>query len=87
MDRLVSITPFVRVAESGGFTAAARRLNASTAAVSENVQALENALGVRLLNRTTRRVSRPRSAANITSVACRSCMTWRRRMTPPAHCR
>lgn len=57
MDRLVSITAFVRVAESGGFTAAARRLNVSTAGVSENVQALENALGVRLLNRTTRRVS------------------------------
>jgi DNA-binding transcriptional LysR family regulator len=57
MDRLVSITAFVRVAESGGFTAAARRLNLSTAAVSENVQALENALGVRLLNRTTRQVS------------------------------
>ena len=56
MDRLVSITAFVRVAESGGFTAAARRLNVSTAAVSENVQALENALGVRLLNRTTRKV-------------------------------
>jgi DNA-binding transcriptional LysR family regulator len=55
MDRLVSITAFVRVAESGGFTAAARRLNASIAAISENVQALENALGVRLLNRTTRR--------------------------------
>jgi DNA-binding transcriptional LysR family regulator len=57
MDRLVSITAFVRVAESGGFTAAARRLNLSTAAVSEQVQALENALGVRLLNRTTRQVS------------------------------
>jgi DNA-binding transcriptional LysR family regulator len=57
MDRLVSITAFVRVAESGGFTAAARRLNLSTTAVSERVQALENALGVRLLNRTTRQVS------------------------------
>ena len=57
MDRLASITAFVRVAESGGFTAAARRLNLSTAAVSEQVQALENALGVRLLNRTTRQVS------------------------------
>ena len=56
MDRLASITAFVRVAESDGFTAAARRLNVSTATVSENVQALENALGVRLLNRTTRRV-------------------------------
>jgi DNA-binding transcriptional LysR family regulator len=32
-------------------------MNVSTATVSENVQALENALGVRLLNRTTRRVS------------------------------
>ena len=57
MDRLTSIAAFVRVAESGGFTAAARRLTVSTAAVSENVQALENALGVRLLNRTTRKVS------------------------------
>ena len=56
MDRLVSITAFVRVAESDGFTAAARRMNVSTATVSENVQALENALGVRLLNLTTRRV-------------------------------
>ena len=43
-------------AEIGGFTAAARRLNVSTDAVSENVQALENALGVRLLNRITQRV-------------------------------
>jgi DNA-binding transcriptional LysR family regulator len=57
MDRLVSITAFVRVAESGGFTAAARRLNLPTTAVSERVQALENVLGVRLLNRTTRQVS------------------------------
>lgn len=57
MDRLAGITAFVRVAENGGFTAAARRLNLSTTTVSEHVQALENALGVRLLNRTTRRVS------------------------------
>jgi DNA-binding transcriptional LysR family regulator len=57
MDRLASITAFVRVAENGGFSAAARSLNRSTTAVSDQVQALENALGVRLLNRTTRRVS------------------------------
>jgi DNA-binding transcriptional LysR family regulator len=57
MDRLAGITSFVRVAESGGFTAAARRLNLATTTVSEQVQALENALGVRLLNRTTRQVS------------------------------
>ena len=57
MDRFASITAFVRVAESRGFSAAGRRLNLSKATVSDQVQALENALGVRLLNRTTRRVS------------------------------
>jgi DNA-binding transcriptional LysR family regulator len=56
MDRFASITAFVRVAESGGFSAAGRRLNLSKATVSDQVQTLENALGVRLLNRTTRRV-------------------------------
>ncbi len=57
MDRFASITAFVRVAESGGFSAGGRRLNLSKATVSDQVQVLENALGVRLLNRTTRRVS------------------------------
>jgi DNA-binding transcriptional LysR family regulator len=57
MDRFASITAFIRVAESGGFSAAGHRLNLSNATVSDHVQALENALGVRLLNRTTRRVS------------------------------
>jgi DNA-binding transcriptional LysR family regulator len=57
MDRFASITAFVRVAESAGFSAAGRRLSLSKATVSDQVQSLENALGVRLLNRTTRRVS------------------------------
>lgn len=57
MDRFASIMAFVRVADSGGFSAAGRRLNLSKAAISDQVQALENALGVRLLNRTTRRIS------------------------------
>ena len=57
MDRLASITAFLRVAENGGFSAAARSLNVSPTTVSDQVQALETALGVRLLNRTTRRVS------------------------------
>ena len=48
---------FVRVAESGGFSAADRCLNLSKATVSDQVQALEDTLGARLLNRTTRRVS------------------------------
>jgi DNA-binding transcriptional LysR family regulator len=57
VDRIAGITAFVRVVESGGFTSAARRLNLSTTTVSAQVQALEQALGVRLLNRTTRQVS------------------------------
>jgi DNA-binding transcriptional LysR family regulator len=57
MDRLTSLTAFVRVVDSGGFSAAGRRLNMSTTMVSNHVQSLEDRLGARLLNRTTRKVS------------------------------
>ena len=57
MDRLASLTAFVRVVENGGFTAAARHLNLSTTMVSNHVLQLEERLGARLLNRTTRKVS------------------------------
>src|SRR5512142_1012203 len=56
MDRLTSLTVFTQVAEAESFSAAARRLNMSTTMVSNHVQALEERLGARLLNRTTRRV-------------------------------
>ena len=46
-----------RVVDSGSFSAAARRLNISKSAISAHVQRLEERLGVRLLNRTTRRLS------------------------------
>ena len=57
MDRLTSLTAFVRVVDTGGFSAAGRKLNMSTTMVSNHVQALEERLGARLLNRTTRKVS------------------------------
>jgi DNA-binding transcriptional LysR family regulator len=57
MDRLTSLTAFVRVVDAGGFSAAGRRLNMSTTMVSNHVQTLEDRLGARLLNRTTRKVS------------------------------
>src|SRR5487761_2159278 len=57
MDRLTSLTAFVRVADSGGFSAAGRRLNMSTTMVSNHVLALEERLGARVLKRTTRKVS------------------------------
>ena len=57
MDRLTSLTAFARVVDTGGFSAAGRKLNMSTTMVSNHIQALEERLGARLLNRTTRKVS------------------------------
>jgi len=57
MDRFTAMEVFVCVADEGGFTAAARRLGLSKSFVSKQVVALERHLGVRLLNRTTRRLS------------------------------
>jgi DNA-binding transcriptional LysR family regulator len=57
MDRIEDIEVFVEVAGQGSFTAAARRLNRSPAAITRAIAQLEARLGVRLLNRTTRAVS------------------------------
>ncbi len=57
MDYLTSLAIFVRVVEKEGFTAAARDLGLSKSAVSKHVAQVETRLGVRLLNRTTRRLS------------------------------
>lgn len=56
MDQLTGMAVFARVVEENGFTAAARSLNLSKAAVSKQVARLEDRLGVRLLNRSTRRL-------------------------------
>lgn len=53
-QRVPAILSFVQTADRGSFAAAARSLGISAAAVSKNVAKLEGALGVRLLNRTTR---------------------------------
>ncbi|KQY22520.1 LysR family transcriptional regulator [Rhizobium sp. Root482] len=57
MDRITSLTVFGQVVECGGFSAAGRRMNMSTTMVANHIQSLESRLGVRLLNRTTRKVS------------------------------
>ncbi|WP_236691314.1 LysR family transcriptional regulator [Pseudomonas amygdali] len=54
--RVRAILSFVQTADTGSFAAAARLLGVTSAAVSKNVAGLERALGVRLLNRTTRTV-------------------------------
>lgn len=57
MDRMTSIATFVKIAEAGGFAAAARKLGVSPSTVTTQIQELEDRLGVRLLNRSTRKVS------------------------------
>ena len=56
-DRLLEIEVFVRVAETGSLSRAGRELGLSQPSASRLVAALEDRLGVRLLLRTTRRVS------------------------------
>lgn len=57
MDRLVSMQVFVRVVEKGSFSAAAEDFRISATMVGKHIAALEERLGTRLLNRTTRRQS------------------------------
>ncbi|PRX37060.1 DNA-binding transcriptional regulator, LysR family [Meinhardsimonia xiamenensis] len=57
MDRLTEMEAFATVVDQGGFTDAAKKLGISKSAVSKHVSSLEQRLGARLLNRTTRRVS------------------------------
>src|SRR5712691_9454086 len=57
METLANLESFVRSAESGGFSPAARRLSLTPAAVSRNVAMLERNLGVRLFYRSTRKLT------------------------------
>ena len=57
MDTLRSLRVFAAVAEAKSFAAVAERLGLSAAMTSKHVQHIENRLGARLLNRTSRSVS------------------------------
>ncbi|AOF80599.1 bacterial regulatory helix-turn-helix, lysR family protein [Methyloversatilis sp. RAC08] len=57
MDTLRAMRTFVNIAEHGSLTAAARALDSSLPAVVRTLAALEAHLGVRLMNRTTRRIA------------------------------
>lgn len=57
METLANLESFVRSAELGSFSAAARQLGLTPAAVSRNVALLEKNLGTRLFHRSTRKVT------------------------------
>ncbi len=65
LEDLVSMAIFARVVEAKSFTAAAKALSVSTSLVSKRVATLEERLGVRLLHRTTRRLSLTAEGASI----------------------
>ncbi len=57
MDRFQAMTTFIRVVDTGSFSAAARQINVGQPAVSKMIVQLEERLGVRLITRTTRGLS------------------------------
>lgn len=57
MDRLEELSTFLRVAETGSFAAAAALLGVDRAVITRRINSLENKLGRRLLQRSTRRLA------------------------------
>ncbi|MDA6076785.1 LysR family transcriptional regulator [Edwardsiella anguillarum] len=57
MERLKRMAIFARVVECGSFTGAAAQLAMSVSSISQTITKLERALQIRLLNRSTRRIS------------------------------
>src|SRR3546814_20205436 len=63
MENLEGLPVFVRAVREGSFSSAARVLGLTPSAVSKQIGRLEDQLAVRLLNRTTRRLSLPEGGA------------------------
>jgi DNA-binding transcriptional LysR family regulator len=73
MDLLQSMKVFVRVAQRSSFAAAGRELRMSAGAVTKNIAALEDHLGTRLFDRTTRRVGMT-EAGHLYLERCQECL-------------
>src|SRR5262252_997450 len=72
MQNLTDIAIFVKVVELSSFTAAAEALEMSQPVVSKAVTRLEEKLGARLLNRTTRRLSLTEAGSELYSRSVRA---------------
>lgn len=75
METLSAVEAFVRSAEAGSFSAAARKLSLTPAAVSKSVAKLEDSLGARLFQRTTRRLSLTEAGEHLYGDASRGLTT------------
>ena len=92
-ERLKGIEVFVCVADAGSFTAAADRLSLSASAVGKSVARLEDRVGARLFERSTRRLALTDAGAAFIGPAC-GCWTscrkprrrWPRSGREPAGC-
>ena len=69
MDEFTQIKTFIRVVQAGSFSAAARD-SSSISSVARQVKSLEDSLGMRLLNRTTRSLSLTDAGQHFYSRAC-----------------
>ena len=78
MDRLQAMQVFTRVVDTNSFSRAADTLDLPRASVTTIIQNLEAFLSVRLLQRTTRRLSSRPTAPRTTSAACASSRTSRK---------
>jgi DNA-binding transcriptional LysR family regulator len=82
-SRIEQIDAFVAVVDHGGISAAARALDRDPSVISRRLDALEARLGIRLLSRTTRRITPRRPARPISPASGRSSANWRRRTPRP----
>jgi len=64
MDRLSAMSMFVRVVETGSFSAVAKEINTTQPTISKNIAELESWLGAKLLNRSTRSLRLTESGAD-----------------------
>ena len=78
MDSLDLIQTFREVARRGSFSATARALDMSPANVSKYIAQLEQRFGVRLFNRTTRKVSLTDAPASCCTTDPARCWSWYR---------
>lgn len=76
MDKLKAFESFVSVATRGSLTAAAKAEGVAPAIMGRRLDALEEHLGVKLLVRTTRRISLTHEGAAFWKTASACCPTW-----------